>query len=108
MPPIKAARGKLHFASIHSSQENLQSPLCSVIPILTQRTFIWWEDEILNECDHDNIENTTNMNDDMSNSVGENMNNVLDNNPRYILGNTSRERKAIIESKITPMQWMIN
>jgi len=73
MPPKKAARGQLRLASIRSSTDNLRSPLGRVTPIPTREASVLPEDEIHDEDDHDDEENTANMDDALSDSLGDNL-----------------------------------
>ena len=73
MPPKKAARGQLRLASIRSSTENLRSPLGRVTPILTRGASVLPEDEIHDEDDHDDEENTADMEDTLSDGLGDNL-----------------------------------
>jgi hypothetical protein len=77
MPLKKAARGQLRLASIISSRENLRSPLGRVTPILNRGASVVREDEIPDEDDHDDEENTANMEDALSDVLGDNLSDVL-------------------------------
>jgi len=71
MPPKKAARGQLGLASIRSSTENLRLPVGRVTPILTRGASVPQEDESHDEDDHDDDENTADMEDALSDGLGD-------------------------------------
>ena len=99
MPPKKAARGQLRLASIRSSTENLWSPLGRVTPILTRGASVLPEDEIHDEDDHDYEENTTDMEDALSDGLGDNLSDVLGDNPS--------EPEPTMQSEIASMRKMM-
>ena len=81
MPPKKAAKCQLHLASIHSSTENLRLPLRQVTPCLSCGTSVLPEDEIHNKHDHNDEENTADMEEVLRGCPGDNMSDVLGDNP---------------------------
>jgi hypothetical protein len=99
MPPKKVARGQLRLASICSSEENLQSPLSRVTPILTRGASVLPEDEIHNKDDHDDEENTADMEDAMSDGLGDNLSDILGDNPG--------EPEPTTQSEIASMRTMM-
>jgi len=99
MPPKKAARGQLRLASIHSSTENLRSSLGRVPSIPTRRASVLPEDEIDDEDDDDDKENIADMEDALSDALGDNLSDVLGENPS--------ELEPTTQSEITPMRKMM-
>jgi len=81
MPPKKAARGQLRLASIRSSMEDLRSPLGRGTPILTGGASVLPQDEIHDEVDHNDEENTADMEAALSDGLGNNLCDVLGDNP---------------------------
>jgi hypothetical protein len=77
----KAARGQWRLASIRSSTENLQSPLGRVTAILTWGASVLREDEIHDKDNHDDEENTADIEDALSDILGDNLSDVLGDNP---------------------------
>jgi len=81
MPPKNAARGQLRLARIRSSTENLWLPLGRVTPILSLGASVLPEHEIHDEDNHDDEENTADMEDALSDVLGDNLSDVLGDNP---------------------------
>jgi len=81
IPPKTAAWGQLGLASICSRTENLWWHLGRVTPIITQGATVLPEAEIHNKDDHADEEITANMEDTLSDGLGDNFSDVLANNP---------------------------
>jgi len=81
MPPKNTARGRLRLASIRSSTENQRSPLGRVNPILTRGASVLSQDEINDKQDHNDEENTADMEHALSDGLRDNLSDVLGYNP---------------------------
>jgi hypothetical protein len=73
VPSKIAAKGQLRLASIHLSIDNQRRPLGQVTAILTRGACILPKDELHEEEDHDNEENSADIEDALSNSPGDNL-----------------------------------
>jgi len=72
MPAKKAATGQLPFARTPQSKENLKSRKGWVSPIPTQRVSLLQEDQIYDISILDSGQDVANMDDDLSNGLGDN------------------------------------
>jgi hypothetical protein len=90
----------LCLATISWSTENLRLPLDQVSPILTRGASIVLVDEIHAEYDHDNEENTANIEHVLTDGVGYNLNDVL--------GDNHGEAEPTTHSDITSMGKMMD
>jgi len=79
--------------------ENLRSPLGWVTPILTWGASVLLEDGFCDENDHDDEENTADIEDALSNGLGDNLRNVLADNPS--------EPELTTQSEIVSMRKMM-
>ena len=67
---------------IWSSTEITGSPFGRATPILTRGVSVLLQDKIHHKDDHDHEENTANVEDALSEGLGDNLSNILTDNPR--------------------------